>query len=214
VDESLLALADLPSFAPHFHLPLQSGDDGVLLRMGRRTDSAGFLERVARVRARFPSVGLTTDVIVGFPGESDEAFRNTLRVAREAGFSRIHAFPWSPREGTRAASFPDRLPRGVVKERMDSLAALALELARAFRRSRAGALDRVLVERVVPGRPGLVEGWDGTYQRVVLPGSAADLGGMVPVRISGCEGDACRGDRIGHGTPATENAVSPGPEKT
>jgi threonylcarbamoyladenosine tRNA methylthiotransferase MtaB len=195
VDEGLLSLADFPPFAPHFHLPLQSGDDEVLRRMGRKYTAAEFLDRVARVRSRFPAVGLTTDVIVGFPGEADEAFGNTLRVVGEAGFTRLHAFPWSPREGAPAASFPGRVARDVQKRRVAALIALGAELARAFRASRAGALDAVLAEREAWGRPGFVEGWDGVYQRVVFPGGPEDLGRLLRVRITGVEGDACVAER-------------------
>ncbi|MCU0723187.1 MAG: radical SAM protein, partial [Planctomycetes bacterium] len=194
-DDALLSLSDLPAFAPHFHLPLQSGDDGILRRMGRRYTAGEFLDRAARVRGRFPAVGLTTDVIAGFPGETDEAFRNTLRVVREARFSRLHVFPFSPREGAPAASYPGRVPREVAKERVEALLALGSELAVAFRASRAGARDRVLAEREVPDRPGFVEGWDGVYQRVQCPGGPEDLGRLVPVRITGVVGDACEGER-------------------
>ncbi|MHC5080813.1 MAG: radical SAM protein [Planctomycetota bacterium] len=201
LDEGLLALADLPAFAPHFHLPLQSGDAGILRRMGRRYTPEDFIEKVEAVRSRFPEVGLTTDVIVGFPGESDAAFENTLECCREAGFTRIHAFPFSPREGTPAAGLADPISKARVTERMDALIAEGTRLADLFRRSRIGTEDRVLVEKESAEGDGLVEGWDGPYQRVRFPGRSEEIGQLVRVRITGVEGERCLATRTASVNP-------------
>jgi threonylcarbamoyladenosine tRNA methylthiotransferase MtaB len=164
--------------------------------MGRTDSAPVFLDKVAEIRRRFGTVGLSTDVIVGFPGESPDAFDRTLQVCRQAGFTRIHAFPFSPRDGTRAAVLPGRPSTEEVRSRMSALAAEGRRLADAFRRSRVGRTDRVLAERDVSGRPGFLEGWDVCYQRVIFPGQPGDLGELIPMRITGVEGEVCVAERL------------------
>jgi threonylcarbamoyladenosine tRNA methylthiotransferase MtaB len=139
------ALQETETVSAHLHVPLQSGDDGVLRAMRRRYAAAEYLAKVA------PLFGfnLTTDVIVGFPGEDDEAFERTLDVVREAGMTKVHVFPYSPRPGTLTAS-ADTIPAVVKKERGARLRALSAELSRRRWESRLGTTDRVLVDR--PGR--------------------------------------------------------------
>src|SRR5262245_32641376 len=115
--EFVEALARSPRLCPHLHLCLQSGSDRVLARMRRRYRVAGFLERCRRLRAALDHPAFTTDVIVGFPGETEADFAATCRVVREVGFAKVHIFPYSPRQGTPAADFPDRVPPPVVAER-------------------------------------------------------------------------------------------------
>ncbi|MFO8012806.1 MAG: radical SAM protein, partial [Phycisphaerae bacterium] len=117
VDAALLDLmaAEPERLCPHLHLSLQSGDDAVLAEMGRPYTAEAFLRTVARVRAALDEPALTTDVLVGFPGETDAAFERTLAVCREAGFARMHVFPFSARPGTRAAAMPGRVPRQVAR---------------------------------------------------------------------------------------------------
>jgi threonylcarbamoyladenosine tRNA methylthiotransferase MtaB len=136
-------------FCPHFHLPLQSGDEGVLRAMRRRYSPAQFLRTVDRIREKIDEPSFTTDVIVGFPTETDEAFGRTLDLCRRAGFSRIHIFPYSHRRGTDASSLPD-LPPAVKKRRHAELEALATELTRAYASRFVGREVDVLVEE--PGR--------------------------------------------------------------
>jgi threonylcarbamoyladenosine tRNA methylthiotransferase MtaB len=160
------ALRETPAAARHLHVPLQSGDDGVLRAMGRRYDSSRYLRRVER----FGDFNLTTDVIVGFPGEDERAFANTLGVVREAGITNVHVFPYSPRPGTATAA-RNTVPTDVKKERS---ARLRTESARAQRehwRAKIGSEDVVLVDR--PGRgygedysPWLVDGPIGELVRV------------------------------------------------
>src|SRR4051794_37246657 len=113
-DDLVRVLAEQPRLCPHLHLCLQSGSDRVLARMKRRYRSAGFLERCRRIREALDAPALTTDVIVGFPGETDEDFEATCRVVREAGFARLHLFSYSPREGTPAAEWGQTVPPGVA----------------------------------------------------------------------------------------------------
>ncbi len=148
LDEDLLAAwSEGPRLAPHFHLPLQSGSDRVLRRMNRQYSSDQFRRTVDRLRERLDRPALTTDVIVGFPGEEDDDFARTLEVARQAGFAKIHAFPFSAIEGTAAWLMRRDAPPGrIVRERMAELTRLERQLAAAYRRPFVGQTVEALVD--------------------------------------------------------------------
>jgi threonylcarbamoyladenosine tRNA methylthiotransferase MtaB len=146
ISDPLIALmATEPRFCPHLHLPLQSGDDDVLRAMRRRYNSRQYLAACERVAERVADPSFTADVIVGFPGETDGRFENTLDVCRRVGFSRIHIFPYSRRRGTDAAQMAD-LPSRVKKERLHRLERLAAELTDRYARKFLGREVEVLVE--------------------------------------------------------------------
>ncbi len=174
-DDLVRVLAEQPRICPHLHLCLQSGSDRMLARMRRRYRSAGFLERCRRIRAALDQPALSTDVIIGFPGETDEDFEATLRVVREAGFMRIHVFSYSPRRGTVAAEFDDPVPPSVVAERRQRLLDLEAQLAHAYHQSLVGRQLDVLVEGTDPQRPGWVRGTSCRYAPVVFRGYAPAL---------------------------------------
>jgi threonylcarbamoyladenosine tRNA methylthiotransferase MtaB len=132
--------------APHLHISMQSGSDAVLRRMRRRWGSRRFVDRCRLVQERLDQPAITTDIIVGFPGESDAEFEQTLAAARAVGFSKIHIFPFSPRRGTPAADMPDQVPAHVQHQRSRRLAAVEAELRGAYFRSLRGRQLRVLVE--------------------------------------------------------------------
>jgi threonylcarbamoyladenosine tRNA methylthiotransferase MtaB len=166
-DELVRALRETPSVAKHLHVPLQSGDDGVLRAMGRRYTVATYLRRLAPLRDEF---NLTSDVIVGFPAEDERAFANTVATARAAGLTKIHVFPYSPRPGTRTAD-DDAVPPQVKRERGARLRTVSHDACVERWRTKVGADDVVLVDR--PGRgygddytPWLVDGDVGTFVRV------------------------------------------------
>lgn len=122
VDDRLLKLMkEEPRFAPHLHLPLQAGSDEILRRMNRHYTTGEFIALAERLRKEVPSLALTTDIIVGFPGETEEMFAETLKNAELIGFSRIHVFPYSTRPGTPAATMPDQVPEPIKKERVHRL---------------------------------------------------------------------------------------------
>ncbi|MCG3131946.1 MAG: Threonylcarbamoyladenosine tRNA methylthiotransferase MtaB [Phycisphaerae bacterium] len=152
LDESLLdALQSSKVCVPHLHLPLQSGSVDILRQMNRQYSVEDFLETTRRVRTALDRPAITTDVVVGFPGEQDADFEATLTVARQAGFCDIHAFPFSPRRQTPAARWSDRfVPSSVVDERLTRLAGLKSELSLAFRRRFLGQTERVIVESGSP----------------------------------------------------------------
>jgi threonylcarbamoyladenosine tRNA methylthiotransferase MtaB len=168
--ELVEALAQSRRVCPHLHLCLQSGSDRILTLMKRRYRAAGFLERCRRLRAALDQPAFTTDIIIGFPGETDDDFAQTCRVAREVGFSKIHVFSFSPREGTPAAKLPGRVAAPVVAERRQRLLELERELTDEYQRSLIGRRLEVLVEGPRPARPGFVIGTSCRYVQVALEG--------------------------------------------
>ena len=167
-DEFVSALRQMPKICPQFHLSMQSGSEGVLRRMRRRYNPRQYLEAARRLQAAFPGCALTTDVIAGFPGETDEEHRETLAFIEEVGFARIHVFPFSPRTGTEAAGMPGQVPEAVKKARAAELIALGDRLEQEFVRSLVGTAQRVLFEE--EGEGGLAEGYTENYVRVLAPG--------------------------------------------
>ena len=152
VDEEFLqTVAHTPKVCPHIHLALQSGGNATLRRMRRRYTSELFLKWARRWREIRPDGGLTTDIIVGFPGESEDDFAESLRVAREAQFSAIHVFPYSPRGGTFAATLEDRIPPAIQDRRVDELLVLAKELSAEFAHQFIGRPLPVLLENFSEG---------------------------------------------------------------
>ena len=182
-DDLVRALAGHPRICPHLHLCLQSGSDRILAVMKRRYRSAGFLERCRRLRSALDEPAFTTDVIIGFPGETDADFDATCRVLREVGFCKVHIFSYSPRQGTPAATLPGAVPPAVVARRREQLLVLESELSAAYYRRLLGRRLDVLVEGADPRRPGWVRGTSCHYSPVTFEGHApALLAGRVPVR--------------------------------
>ncbi len=170
----LLALWEDPRLMPHFHLALQSGSDAVLARMRRRYDSAGYRSAVARIRTAVPDAAITTDVIAGFPGESEADFDATLDLCEDLGLARVHAFPYSPRARTAAASLTAQVPVSTRKARMARLLVLAGRLGETFRARFEGTLRPVLWEaqRTTPEGPrwhGLTDNYLSVYAQSPEP---------------------------------------------
>ena len=180
----LKAAADCEKLCPQLHPSMQSGSDVVLKRMRRRYRIGRFLEKLHAVREALGEVSFTTDVIVGFPGETDADFEATLNACRTAGYVKTHVFPFSARRGTPAATMPDQVPPDVRKDRCARLAALDRELAGEFYRSRLGRRTEVLVEGVAD-RPGSVRGTDRFFCPVEIPGDFARDEGAFIVGICG-----------------------------
>jgi threonylcarbamoyladenosine tRNA methylthiotransferase MtaB len=165
---------------PHFHLSLQSGSDAVLRRMRRRYDTADYRRAVDLIRASVPGVAVTTDVIVGFPGETDAEFRETHDFCREMRFARIHVFPFSPRPGTAAADMPKKVPATVKKERSQLMLALAEESARNFRQELLGKTLKVLWEQQAGG---VWSGLTGNYIKVYTENSSNLTNRLLPAKL-------------------------------
>lgn len=166
--EFIEALQGMPKVCPQFHLALQSGSDAVLQRMRRRYTSGEYLQACRMLREAFPGCALTTDVMTGFPGETEQEFEETLATVREAGFSRIHVFPYSEREGTPAAAMAYSVPRHVREERARRLIALGGELARDYLAALVGTRQRVLFEE--RDEQGRMTGYTDTYVHVRVGG--------------------------------------------
>ena len=193
VDEELVSLmAGDDRFARHFHIPMQSANDEVLARMRRRYTAAGFRRLVERIAERMPDCGIGTDVICGFPGETDAAFQDTFDCLEALPITYIHPFTYSPRPGSESAGWKDDVPSEVKKRRVGALKRLSREKNQAFRAGHVGRTAGVLPE----GPDGW--GWTGNYIRVEVAGldPAADGGGgagVVPVTLGELTGDGMRG---------------------
>ena len=190
-DDLVAAVAELPTVCEHVHLPAQSGSDRILAAMSRGYTANGFLERVRALRAAVPDVSITTDLIAGFPGESDADFERTLDLVRTAAFDAAFTFVFSPRRGTAAADLPDQVPDEVKRERVERLIGLTQELALARRRAldrppRGGARRRAQPRRA---------GWRGrTRQNVTVNvAGAAEPGAIVQVEVTGATSTTLRG---------------------
>ena len=150
VSEAIAVHRDLPQLAPQLHLPVQSGSDRILAAMNRRHTRTDYLRVIERLRAARPDLALTSDFIVGFPGETEEDFRDTLRLVEEVSYSGAFSFKYSPRPGTPGADMPDHVPEEVKAERLERLQALLFRQQTEFQQSMAGREFEVLVEK--PGR--------------------------------------------------------------
>jgi threonylcarbamoyladenosine tRNA methylthiotransferase MtaB len=188
-EDLVRTMAQSSRVVPHLHLCLQSGSDRILRAMKRRYTSAGFLRRVERIKDVLDTPVFTTDVIVGFPGETDADFEATLNVVREVGFAKIHVFSYSPRAGTPAARLKDAVPDRVVNERRQRLRELEGEMTVAYQRRLLGRRLDVLVEGADQERPGHVVGTSCRYVQVSFPGEIGTLlRKRVPVRANEIDG--------------------------
>ncbi|MFO7318297.1 MAG: tRNA (N(6)-L-threonylcarbamoyladenosine(37)-C(2))-methylthiotransferase MtaB [Clostridia bacterium] len=207
IDDQLFeAVTGLPKICRHLHIPAQSGDDDILLLMRRRHSVDQFRRMVERLRRAQPEMAITTDVIVGFPGETEERFANTYAFCREMEFSKIHVFPYSARSGTAAVRLPGHVDKEEKHRRARRLIALSDELAYAYHRRMVGRRWRVLVER--SGEP-LLRGLTDTYVRVHFEPGRAPVreGDLVDVEVERAGHDGVYG-RVPAGT---REGVPPGP---
>ena len=163
--EFISGLKELKHLCPHFHLSLQSGSDTVLKRMNRKYTTAEYEDRVKALRAEFPDMSLTTDIITGFPGETEEEFAETIEYAKKLGFAKIHVFPYSEREGTKAADMP-QMDMSIRKARAKRLIEVSDELASEFASSMTGKETEILIEKIEEKDGRIVaEGYTGNYVR-------------------------------------------------
>ena len=190
VKDSLLeALATEPKVCPHLHVPMQSGDDEVLAAMGRHYTAGEYLESIAALRAIAPHVNLTTDVIVGFPTETDDAFQRTLNAVDAAGITRVHTFSYSPRPGTVAERLGDRVPPEEKKRRSRELRGRSEVRSRHHRNTKLGGRERVLIDKVADAQ---CSGYTADYTRCYLPGGAAGRGEIIEVACLELQADGIR----------------------
>lgn len=185
--ELLAVMAAHPErVCPHLHVAMQSGSDGVLRRMKRRWGAKRLIDRCLLAQRTLDHPALTTDLIVGFPGETDAEFEETCRAVRQVGFSKLHVFPFSARPGTPAAEMPGQVRAEVRSRRIAELTALGGEMQAEYHRSLLGRPLRVLVEGAVEGQPGYVQGTACRFVTVQLPGTIAWKRTLVDVTTTGC----------------------------
>jgi tRNA-2-methylthio-N6-dimethylallyladenosine synthase len=194
--DTIAAMAECPTVCPHLHLPLQSGSDRVLARMHRGYTAARYLERLAMARAAVPDLAVTTDIIVGFPGESDADFDATLAVVAEAGYDSAYTFIFSPRPGTEAAAMSDEfVTPEVCAERMQRLVDLVESSALARHQARIERVEEVLVDGPSKRDPSMISGRTRD-NKLVHTSADARAGDLVRVRITDAAPHWLRGETV------------------
>ncbi|HEV2558756.1 MAG TPA: tRNA (N6-isopentenyl adenosine(37)-C2)-methylthiotransferase MiaB [Microvirga sp.] len=200
MDDALIrAHGDLPALMPYLHLPVQSGSDRILDAMNRKHTGDEYRRIVDRVRAVRPDIALSSDFIVGFPGETDRDFEDTLRLVRDVGFASAFSFKYSPRPGTPAAEMGEQVPEAVKTERLARLQMLLEEQRQAFNHGMVGRVIDVLLEK--PGRhPGQVAGKSPYLQPVQIEADPALIGSVVQVRVVRAGSNSLFGELTGPDT--------------
>ncbi|HEX9690820.1 MAG TPA: tRNA (N6-isopentenyl adenosine(37)-C2)-methylthiotransferase MiaB [Gemmatimonadales bacterium] len=186
-DGVIAAMAEVPAVCEHVHLPVQSGSTGLLRRMGRRYTREEYLGCVDRLRAAVPDLAITTDIIVGFPGETDQDFEDTIALVRAVAYDDAYTFRFSPREGTGALRLPDPVPDDVAAERLDRLIEVVRDGARRRNVGLVGQQCEVLVEKVAR-RGGLLQTRTRTNKIVLVDGPRVWIGTYLTVRLTGTTG--------------------------
>jgi len=194
-DRILEVLNTSEKMCRHLHIPLQAGDDEVLKRMRRKYTVDEYREKIAGIRKAMPQVAITTDVIVGFPGETDEQFENSYRLIEELQFAELHVFPYSKRTGTPAARMENQVPDAVKQERVQRLIQLSNRLSLEYARQFVGDVLDVIPERPYKEAPGngLYTGYSDNYLQLVFPGNEELLGKVCRVRLDEPGSDVCHG---------------------
>jgi threonylcarbamoyladenosine tRNA methylthiotransferase MtaB len=183
ISEDLIeAMGRYPKVCPHLHIPLQSGDDEILKLMKRRSTSSDYERLIARIREALPEVAITTDVIVGFPGETEESFQRSYNFISRMNFARMHIFKYSRREGTEAARLKGEVGKRVAKERSRRMLGLALQKAEEFRSRYRGKLRKVLIESRDP-KTKLLGGFTDNYIRVMVEGGDSLCNKIIEAKI-------------------------------
>lgn len=185
-DEVIEVLDKSKVIVRHLHIPLQSGSNTVLKRMRRKYTMEFFAERLNRLKEALPGLAVTSDVIVGFPGETEEEFMETYNFIKEHKFSELHVFPYSKRTGTPAARMADQIDEEVKNERVHRLIALSDQLAKEYASQFEGEVLEVIPEERFKGDPesGLYEGYTDNYLKVVFPATEEMIGKIVKVKIT------------------------------
>lgn len=185
-DDFIERLSNLDKICDHFHLSLQSGSDTVLERMNRRYTAAQYKEKVELIRKYMPNSGITTDIIVGFPGETEEEFNETLEFVKKINFSRIHVFKYSVREGTKAAAFENQVDERIKSERSKVLISLADEMTHNFMKEMLGKTVSVLIEKK---NEDVYEGYTTNYLRTLVKSDLDIENQIVEAKVIDYEGD-------------------------
>ena len=192
--DTVAAMAECRSVCEHIHLPVQAGSDRVLKRMKRAYTRRRYLDKVEMVREAIPDVAITTDIIVGFPGETEEDFEQTLSLVAEARYDQAYTFQYSPRPLTEAADFDEHVPKEVVQERFERLVALQNEISLAHNRARVGRREEVLVEGISKKDPGRLTGRTRSNKVVHFDSDGAEPGSFRTVEITSARSHHLEGE--------------------
>ena len=188
-------MAHNPVIAPHLHLPVQSGNDRILHDMNRRYTREHYLQRVQALRSAMPSIGLTTDLIVAFPGETEQEFLDTVSLVEEVRYDSAYTFIYSPRKGTKAAQMPGMIDPTVASERIERLIAVQERITGEILNGMRGETAQVLVEGTSRRRETQLTGKSGRNINVNFCGDTSDIGKIIPVRITGAGSNTLRGEK-------------------
>lgn len=191
--EVLDGLKSVRKLCGQFHLSLQSGSDGVLKRMNRKYDTALYRRIISDIRARFENCSVTTDIMTGFPGETEEEFNETLDFVKEIGFSKVHIFCYSRREGTPAAQMENQVDEQVKTARSKALSKVAEKCAKDFFAAQVGRIENVLFEQQ---KDGFFEGYTENYTPVKVKAENGLKGEILPVKITECTDEGCFGEVV------------------
>ena len=186
-DELILAMKECDKVCKHLHLPLQSGSSRILKIMNRSYDKEKYLDEVKRLREQIPDIALTTDIIVGFPGETEEDFLETMDVVKKVRYDSAFTFIYSKRTGTRAASMPDQVPEDVIKDRFDRLLKEVQTISAEKAEQYEGKVMPVLAEEMDDQKDGYVTGRLDNNSIVHFPGDSS-IGNIYNVRLDECKG--------------------------
>ena len=195
-DDLIDAMAEGKHILPQFHLPVQSGNDEILQKMNRHYTREQYLDRVARLRQSVPGIGLSTDIIVGFPGETEEQFEDTMSLVREVRYDSAFTFIYSPRTGTRAAKMDGLLPAEVTGERIKRLIDLQEGLQQETLKRFVGMEEEILAEGLSRRSELAVSGKGRHAVSVTVEGTAEDVGKILHCRITGLKNNTLTGERI------------------
>ena len=196
-DELFDVMANNPKIARHFHLPLQSGSDDVLMRMNRRYGREKYMSLIDKLREKMPDITITSDIIVGFPGETEADFEDTLDIIRRARFDMIYSFIYSPRKGTPAAEVPDQIPREVQNARFDRLLELQNSIALEKNEEMVGRVFRCLSEGESKSNDGIfVARTEGNKIVHFVDPDGSTKGKFVDIRINRAEPFLVHGELV------------------
>ncbi len=198
--ELLEVMARERIFCRHIHLPIQSGSTSVLKKMNRKYSREDYLALVARIHEILPDASLTTDILVGFPGETDEDAEETAELLKQVRFDSAFMYYYNPREGTAACTFPDPVPEEVKKERLARIIEIQHGITKEILESRVGGRVRALAESVSRNDPGELLARTERDERVVFPGNAELIGSFVELELTGLNGNTFRGIVSGGGS--------------
>ncbi len=188
-DNIINGLAQIPKFCPQFHISLQSGCDSTLKRMNRHYNSAEYYELCRKLREAFDGTTITTDIMVGFPGETEQDFETSLEFAEKVGFEKVHVFPYSVRPGTPAAKMPDQIEKAEKERRAAKMSAACEKIRQDFLKTQIGKTLEVLVEEY---HGGFAQGYTANYTPVKIA-CDQELHGIIETEITDVDGDFCVG---------------------